>query len=111
MGKPFHEVFPSLKLSGEVTSLLSFATVRRITTNSGKDRMRVYLDAEKLIEKQYIYEIEQAIKDQLFFAMPIEIQIIEQFRLSGQYTARKLMPIYRESILLELKNYSRFLYN
>ena len=39
------------------------------------------------------------------------MKIIEKFRLSGQYTAKNLMQVYKDSILLELKIYNMFLYN
>ena len=34
------------------------------------------------------------------------IKILEKYHLSGQYTPKKLMDVYRDSILMELKNYS-----
>ncbi len=39
------------------------------------------------------------------------IKILEKYHLSGQYTPKKLMDVYRDSILMELKNYSILLYN
>ena len=39
------------------------------------------------------------------------IKILEKYHLSGQYTPKKLMDVYRDSLLLELKNYSIFEYN
>ena len=73
--------------------------------------MRIYLESDVLIHKKYIFETERAIGDQLCFDVPLQVKIIEKFRLSGQYTAQKLLPVYRDSILLELKNYNMFLYN
>ena len=34
------------------------------------------------------------------------IKIQEKYRLSEQYTPKKLLDMYKESLLLELKNYS-----
>ena len=39
------------------------------------------------------------------------MQILEKFMLSRQYTPEKLMDVYRDSILDELKHYNIFEYN
>ncbi len=111
MTKPFEEVFPKLQLSQDAKDLMGQASVARVTMNTRRDQMRIYLESETLIHKKYIFETEQAIADQLCFNVPIQVKIIEKFHLSGQYTAQKLMPVYKDSILLELKHYNIFLYN
>lgn len=111
MQKPFLEVFPTLDLEDEVQSLIEFVQVSRVTMNRERDFIRVYLESEKLIHKKYIYKIEQAIKDQLFSDVRMTVKIIEKFHLSRQYTPRNLMPVYEESILLEMKNYNALLYS
>ena len=111
MQKAFFEVFPELSLNEDTTELMKQASIARVTMNSRKDLMRIYLESDVLIHKKYIFETEQAILDQLHFRAPMTVKIIEKFHLSGQYTAEKLMPIYRDSILLELKNYNHFLFN
>lgn len=47
--------------------------------------------------------MEQCIKDQLFAKTAVAVHIVEEYMLSGQYTAEALMNEYRESIILELK--------
>lgn len=110
MQKPFSDVFPTLDLSDELAGLLEYVKVARVTLNRERDFMRVYLESEKLIFKKYIYEIEQAIKDQLFSDVRMTVKIIEKFHLSAQYTPRRLMPVYEDSIELELKQYNALLY-
>ena len=92
-------------------SLFSQVTVTKVTVTSVRERMRVYISSEKLIHKQYVYAVEQAIREQFFSGENIEVKLLEKFQLSRQYTAEKLMPIYRDSILMELKDYSIFEYN
>ena len=92
-------------------SLFAQVTVTKVTVTSVRDRMRVYISSEKLIHKQYVYAVEQAIREQFFSGENIEVKLLEKFQLSRQYTAEKLMPIYRDSILMELKDYSIFEYN
>ena len=55
--------------------------------------------------------MEKAIRDQLFAGVQMTVKIIEKFSLSRQYTPEKLMDVYKDSILLELKEYSIFEFN
>ena len=105
------EVFPTLDLSDELKGLLEFARIDRVTLNRDRDFMRIFLESEKLIFKKHIFELEQAIMDQLFSDVKITVKIIEKFHLSKQYTPQNLMPVYESSILLELKNYNALLYS
>ena len=111
MAKAFFEVFPNLEISGQAQALFEQVTVTKVTVTSVRDRMRVYISSEKLIHKKYIYAVERAIKEQFFPGANIEIKLLEKFHLSRQYTAEKLMPVYRDSILMELKEYSILEYN
>ncbi len=111
MLKPFFEVFPVLELSDSLHCILEFVQVARVTMNRERTFIHVYLESEKLIYKKDIIEIEQAITDQLFYDTPTTVKIIEKFHLSKQYTPRKLMSVYEDSILLELKNYNALLYS
>ena len=111
MKKPFMEVFPTLQLREELKSVLEFASIDRITMNRDRDFMRIYLESDKLIVKSCIFELEQAITGQLFPDAKMTVKVIERFHLSRQYTPQNLMPIYEESILLELKAYNALLYS
>ncbi len=111
MEKPFYDVFTGLMLDEDTDSLMKVARISRITMTPARDKMRIYLESERLISKEYIYKVEKAIRDQFFNNRKIDLKIIEKFRLSEQYTAKRLMPMYRDSILLELKSYNHFLYN
>ena len=111
MAKTFFEVFPNLEISDPVHKLFTQVTVTKVTVTSVRDKMRVYINSEKLIHKKYILAVEKAIKEQFFSGANLEVKLFEKFNLSRQYTAEKLMPIYRDSILMELKDYSIFEYN
>ena len=110
MEKKFFEAFPNLKLEGVLHDLYEQVTVERITATRRKDLLRVYIKSEHLIEKEHIYSVEKEIKNQFFKRDPIIIKLYERFALSEQYTPAKLMDIYRESILLELKECEHMLY-
>lgn len=111
MAKTFFEVFPNLEMNDQTHHLFSQVTVTKVTVTSARDRMRVYISSEKLIHKKNVFAVERAIKEQFFPGANIEIKLLEKFNLSRQYTAEKLMPVYRESILMELRDYSIFEYN
>ena len=82
-----------------------------MASNSAQNALRIYLESTRLIPKPEIYHIEQEIKQQLFPRKEIAVKIIEKFNLSSQYTPEKLMAVYRDSILEEIRNYSVLLYN
>ncbi|MCD8022739.1 MAG: hypothetical protein LUF30_07155 [Lachnospiraceae bacterium] len=110
MSKSFSDVFPSLEVSDSLAGLLEYVTVSRVTMNHRRDFMHVYIESDRLVFKQYVLELEDDIKKQLFPDTYLTIKVIEKFHLSRQYTPKKLMPIYEESIALELKDYNALLY-
>ena len=106
MGKDFFEVFPTLNLPEDVRFLLKDVRVTKIATNSTRDFIRIYLFSTHLLQKKKIYELEYSIKHQLFDRSSIQVEILESYQLSGQYTPENLMNEYYESILLELEQRS-----
>lgn len=100
----FFEVFPTLKLNQDLNELFSQVNVMKITQNPRKSSIRIYIQSDRLIVKGYIFQMEEAIKKQIFYKVDDEIKIIEKFNLSSQYNLSTLMAAYRDSILLELKN-------
>ena len=111
MAKLFFEVFPTLKITGEMSALLKETDITKVASNSTQNALRIYLESTRLIPKPEIYHIEQEIRQQLFPHKEVAVKIIEKFNLSSQYTPEKLMAVYRESILEEIRNYSVLLYN
>jgi DNA polymerase-3 subunit alpha (Gram-positive type) len=111
MAKAFFEVFPTLKLNAGVHDIMEQTTVERVSATKRKDFLRIYIYSTHLILKEDIIETEKAVKRQLFPDVNIIVKIYEKFELSNQYNPQKLMDIYRDSILLELKEYSHIEYN
>ncbi len=104
--KKFFHVFPTLKADDDVRLLFSDVEVKKITTNSRRDFLNVYIFSRHLIQKKQIFQMEQSIKEQLFGKTAVTVRIVEDYLLSGQYTAEALMKEYKESIILELKEKS-----
>ncbi len=104
--KTFFNVFPTLKVEDDIQILFTDVEVKKITTNSRRDFLHIYIFSRHLIQKKQIRQMERQIKEQLFGRTAVDIRIEEEYRLSGQYTAEALMREYRESIILELKEIS-----
>ncbi len=111
MSKMFFDVFPTLKLDGEMKKLLSDTEVTKVGMNHEKNRLRVYLLGTRLIHKRNIYRLETSIRDQFFKGRGMEVKVIEKYCLSGQYNAKSLMELYKDSILEELREYSLMEYH
>ena len=111
MGKLFFDVFPGLNVAEPLKELLAMAQVEKVTAARDRSSIRIYLRSSRLIHKHNIYDLEQGIKDQLFPDKKLTVRIQEKYRLSEQYTPKKLLELYKDSILLELKHYSIVEYN
>ena len=111
MSKNFLEVFPDLHIASEMEDLLKLVEVERVSATKNRSALRIYIVSPRLIHRKNLYDLEKGIRDQLFPGKQLEIKVVEKYRLSGQYTPEKLLNVYKDSILLELKNYSILLYN
>ena len=111
MTKMFAEVFPPLHVEQGLQDLLEQVKVEKVTSNRAKNFIRVYLVSGKLIHKEQLFQLEKTLKKQLFGASDITVRILERYELSGQYNPEKLMELYKDSILFELRHYSMLEYN
>ncbi|GFI21652.1 DNA polymerase III PolC-type [Lachnospiraceae bacterium] len=110
MEKKFFEAFPNLELNGVQKDLFEQTVIERITATKRKDLLRVYFRSERLIEKEFVYAVEREIKKQFFPRDNLHIKLYERFVLSGQYNPETLIKLYRESILMEIKECDHMLY-
>ena len=111
MGKPFFEVFPTLHMEGETRDILEQAQVEKVSATRRKDFLRIHISSGHLIRKEHIWSAEREIKRQLFPSASMVVKIYEKFQLSAQYTPQKLMEVYGDCILEELKDYSHVEYS
>ncbi len=121
-GKAFSEVFPFFQKKGksssgrtserdsEFTSLLESVTVERITMSRRNNCLRIYIASDRLIDKETVWRLEEAVQKQLFPKGQMTVRLIEKFYLSEQMTPRKLLPLYEDSIEKELQSSSALLY-
>ena len=77
--KIFFHVFPTLKVEDDIQILFEDVEVRKITTNSHRDFLRVHIFSRHLIQKKQILQMEQRIKEQLFAKTAVNVEIIEEY--------------------------------
>ena len=111
MSKKFFDVFPTLKLDTGIGDLFEQVMVEKVSATKRKDFLRIYISSERLIQKEDVFRVEREIKKQFFPNASMTIRIYERYHLSSQYNPEKFMNIYRDSILLELREYSPIEYN
>lgn len=109
--KKFFEVFPYLKVEEKIHNLMESVIVTKVSTNTKKSLLRVYITATTWIQKEYIFQIERCIKEQFFKQVDMTIKIIEKFQLSSAYTSENFFQAYKPSIALELKQHRILIYN
>ena len=109
--KRFEDVFPSLRLKGEMKALFEKTQVERVSAPKDRSILRIYLGSEHLIEKEKIWALEREIKNQFFPRVETTVKIYEKFHLSSLYTPEKLMEIYHKSVLQELRELSPLEYS
>ena len=80
--KKFFHVFPTLRADDDVRLLFSDVEVKKITTNSRRDFLNIYIFSRHLIQKKQIFQMEQCIKDQLFAKTAVAVHIVEEYMLS-----------------------------
>ncbi len=102
--KRFFEVFDGIKVDAELLELFSDIMVKRIVNNRAKSSIRIYIESNRLIHKSDIYKIEKAVAS--MFNDRLSVKIIEHYNLSSQYNSENLFNMYKDSIMLELYNYS-----
>jgi len=111
MEKMFFDAFPELVVDKNIRELIENTKITRIAVNQERTALRIYISSNQWISKQYIYALEKAICVQLFSNHDMSVKIIEKFNLSQQYTAENFMEVYKDSILLELKDYGALTHN
>ncbi|HCI18333.1 MAG TPA: PolC-type DNA polymerase III [Lachnospiraceae bacterium] len=116
MNHSFMEVFPTLHLEGDCKVYMEDVRVDRVVTTRARDLLKVYISCDNIIEKEYIYKVEKELHKQLFSALEggkegPEVKLYETFHLSAQYDAPAVFGAYKNSMLLELKEYSPMLHS
>ena len=78
--KPFFEVFRTLQVDGQLHSLFEQVMVTRVSTNPGRDVLRVYIVSKKLIAKDQLFHIAKQIQRQVFGTRKTQVYLFEKFQ-------------------------------
>ena len=103
MEKMFYEVFGKLELIGKIKEIFQNVVVTKVSSNARRDIIKVYIESKCIIQRREIVVVEREIKKQLFANVPLNVVIVEKFKLDDTVTAKQLLEKYYDSIILELK--------
>ena len=106
----FREVFEPLNIKQDIYDVFADTDVERIVMNKGQKLMRIYLVMERLIQKHYLYDMENQLARNLFQDKETKVKICETYRLPEQYTISYILEHYYESMLLELSQENKILH-
>ena len=102
----FFEAFDNLQVSQKIHDIFENVDVEKLVASKEKRRLSVHIRSNRLITFGNLKKMEYQLRKQIFQGVMDSIVFVEHYDLSGQYTAEKLMPIYYESILQEIKEQS-----
>ncbi len=107
----FFDAFDQLTVDQELQKLYNEIDVVKVLASKQNKNIYICIRSSRLISRPYIRKMEELLNKQLFLHTGNTAIIKPQFELSAQYTMPKLYPIYRDSILEELKEESVVAYH
>lgn len=107
----FFEAFEKLSADQELQKLYDEVDVVKVLASKQTNNIFVCLKSSRLISRSNIRKMEELLNRQLFLHTGSKVILKPQFELSAQYNFAKLYPIYRDSILEELKEESVVTYH
>ena len=107
----FFEAFDQIKADQELQKLYGEVKVIKIIASRQNKNIYVCITSTRLISRIYIKKMEDLLNRQLFLHTGNTAVLKPSFELSAQYSLAKLYPIYRDSILEELREESVVTYH
>ncbi|MDD3172924.1 MAG: PolC-type DNA polymerase III [Herbinix sp.] len=107
----FFEAFEKITADQELQKLYNEVEVLKVLASKQTKKLFVCLKSSRLINRQNIRKMEELLNRQLFLNTGNIAILKPQFELSVQYNLAKLYPIYRDSILEEMKEESVVTYH
>lgn len=109
MAKPFSDIFKDISAGDGLSAILRDAEVEKISENGNHRVMRLYMTFRTVVPKSGIRTIERKIRDNVFGGR-VEVKIVERFTLGETYRPEQIYDLYKDSILDELFETDRILY-
>ncbi|MEG2441162.1 MAG: PolC-type DNA polymerase III [Acetivibrio sp.] len=106
MGMHFFEVFENLQTSQDLHQLFQDIEVERVVASKSRHQIKVYIKGKRLLDYKDLKKMEYQVWKQIFADTGNKIFLTPRYELSDSYTPEKLMPIYFDSILEEIKEES-----
>ena len=100
MAMKFFEVFEGLKLDDSLNALMEDTIIEKLTTDSQKTLLRVYLSSHRLIERKDVYMVQESIRKQRMMGMDMEVKIYERFELPEHFTIVSILALKKSEILI-----------
>lgn len=107
----FFEAFDKLNVDQELQKLFHEVDVLKVLASKTSPNLYICMKSLRLINRPHMRKMEELMNRQLFIHTGNKAFLRPQFQLSAQYTLDKLFPIYRDSILEELKEDSLVTYH
>ncbi len=103
MEMKFSDTFVGLQLNRELEQLMWDVKVTKLSSNSAKEYLNVYISCEKIIPKHFLLDLERIIAKKVFPKDLNKVSIIEKFHLPEDYPVKKIYDEYKDSMELELR--------
>ncbi|MFA9463774.1 MAG: PolC-type DNA polymerase III [Velocimicrobium sp.] len=102
----FFDVFEKLNTSAELKQLYQEVEVEKVVASKSRRQIKIYIKGKRLLTYKELKKMEYQLWKQLFQETNNRLLLIPRYELPESYTPEKLMPIYFESILDELREES-----
>lgn len=107
----FFDAFDKLDVKDDIRELFQTVDVKRVLMSKSTCSVKIFIESDHILTHQVRRKVEYELRAQLLGQAVRSVRLIESYQLSMQYTPEKIMPIYFESILSELREESILNYN
>ncbi|GMQ60517.1 PolC-type DNA polymerase III [Vallitalea sediminicola] len=104
MDKCFADVFDDMNLNDNIAVYFDNALVKRVVINTKIKELQVYVIFNNIVHIKFIHQVEKQIENNLCANSDLTVKIICEYNV--KYDLDKLLLLYQDSILYEIKLYS-----
>ena len=109
--KLFFDVFPTIEVDQSITGLLGQTRIVRLGSADNGQIVRIYMTSDHLFTYRQATMVRNAIESKLSSNGRVRVYLYFKYNLSAQYNIPKLYDVYQDSILEEMKENDRVLYD
>lgn len=107
----FFEAFDQLDVKNDIREVFETVEVKRILMSKSTCSVRIFVESDHILTYQVRRKVEYELRKQILGDAIKSVRLMENYQLSKQYTPEKIMPMYFDSILAELREESILDYN